>query len=485
MSATGLSGYTQTPLSQMTRTMLKKILPLTLLCATSLATATPQSDRWHAKARELLEQTVNMPTVVGDPSLVKMANYLASQYQAAGFPAADIRVMPYDKTAALIVRWRAVNPSERPILIMAHMDVVAARREDWSDTDPFVFTEKDGYYYGRGTSDIKQGIAATTTALLKLKAEGFQPKRDLIVFYTGDEETDQNGSKLGATTWRNLLDAEYGLNADNGGGEFSANGKVLGFTMQTSEKTYASYTFTARNRGGHSSRPRADNAIYELADALKRLAAYRFEPVMTETTRAYFTGRAQTETGPVASAMRAWLNNPKDGVAADAIEADEGTAGYTRTRCVATRLYGGHADNALAQLATATVNCRIMPGVSPDLIKTELDQIVAGSGVTVTRADDEITAPDSPLRADVYAAFSDAVHARHPGAPIYPEMSAGATDAKWFRAVGIPVYGVEGSWVVAPVDLRAHGRDERLPVKALDDDVDHWVYLLRRLAGNR
>jgi acetylornithine deacetylase/succinyl-diaminopimelate desuccinylase-like protein len=238
-----------------------------------------------------------------------------------------------------------------------------------------------------------------------------------------------------------------------------------------------------RNRGGHSSKPRADNAIYALASALHRLETHRFTPVMNATTRAYFTGREKVEKGTLGNAMRAWLRDPKNGRAADLIEADEGEAGLTRTRCVATRLFGGHADNALPQLATATVNCRIMPGVSPDAIRDELEKIAADRTVTVTRNSTEPSSLDSPLRPDVLGAYADAVRARHPGVPVFPEMSAGASDARPFRVIGIPIYGVDGSWGIVPDDLRAHGRDERLPVKALDDDVDHWVMMLSKLAG--
>jgi acetylornithine deacetylase/succinyl-diaminopimelate desuccinylase-like protein len=368
-------------------------------------------------------------------------------------------------------------------MVMAHMDVVEARRADWSATDPFVFTEKDGYYYGRGTSDIKAGIAATTAAILELKAGGFKPKRDIIVFYTGDEETAGVGATLGATKWRHLLDAEYGLNTDGGGGGFAPDGRALGFTLQSAEKTFADYTFTVHNRGGHSSKPRADNAIYQLANALHRLETYRFEPVMNETTRAYFAGREKTEPGALGDAMRAWLKNPADGAAADAIEADEGETGLTRTRCVATLLAGGHADNALPQTATANINCRIMPGVSPDAVRDELERVAADPGVIVTRADSNVSSLASPLRPDIVKAYTEAVHLRHPESPVLPEMSAGASDARPFREAGIPVYGVDGAWGVVPTDLRAHGRDERLPVKALADDVDHWAYLLKTLAG--
>jgi acetylornithine deacetylase/succinyl-diaminopimelate desuccinylase-like protein len=461
----------------------RKLLPITALLVSGALSASPTDDIWHAKARQLLEQAVNIPTVAGRNRVPELATQLAAQYRAAGFSEADIKVLPYEKTAALIVRWRAPNPTGKPIMVMAHMDVVEARREDWGNTDPFVFTEKDGYYYGRGTSDIKQGIAATTTAILKLKAAGFQPKRDIIVFYTGDEETDGMGAELGATKWRELLDVEYGLNADGGGGGFASDGRALGFSIQTAEKTYANYTFSASNRGGHSSKPRPDNAIYALANALHRLAAHRFTPVMNATTRAYFTGRQTVEKGALGNAMRAWLKNPKNARAADVIEADEGEIGVTRTRCVATRLSGGHADNALPQSATAMINCRIMPGVSPDAIRAELEKIAADRTVAVTRSDTSVSSLDSPLRADVVGAYTEAVKARHPGAPVFPEMSTGASDARPFRVVGIPIYGVDGSWGIVPDDMRAHGRDERIPVKSLDDDVDHWVLMLSKLAG--
>jgi acetylornithine deacetylase/succinyl-diaminopimelate desuccinylase-like protein len=462
----------------------RHLLKIALLIAPLAVQASPANDVWHAKARAMLEHAVNVPTVAGRDRVPELAAWLATQYRAAGIPDADIKIMPYEKTAALIVRWRAEGkPAAKPIMVMAHMDVVEARREDWSDTDPFVFAEKDGYYYGRGTSDIKQGIVATTTAILKLKASGFKPRRDIIVFYTGDEETAGVGAELGATKWHELLDVEYGLNADGGGGGFATDGHALGFTLQSAEKTFADYTFTARNRGGHSSKPRADNAIYQLANALHRLEAYRFEPVMNETTRAYFSGREKTEPGPLGDAMRAWLRNPADGGAADLIEADEGEVGITRTRCVSTLLAGGHAANALPQAATANVNCRIMPGVSPDAVRDELQKIAADPGVVVTRVDRNEASLASPLRTEIVNAYTEAVHLHHPQSPVFPEMSTGASDARPFRVIGIPVYGVDGSWGIVPTDLRAHGRDERLPVKALDDDVDHWVHLLRKLAG--
>lgn len=462
---------------------------LTLLATALLALpllAAAQDNPWHAKARTLLERAVAIPTVAGRGKVPELANLLAAEYRAAGWAAEDIRVLPYegnpgDQTAALIVRWPAAGaPTAKPIMLMAHMDVVEARREDWS-LDPFKLVEKDGYLYGRGTSDIKQGIAAVTAALLQLRAQGFRPSRDIVVFFSGDEETAGHGAELGAGEWRRWLDVEYGLNADGGGGGFAPDGHPIGFTLQTAEKTYADYAFSVHNPGGHSSKPRPDNAIYQLSEALLRLARYRFAPALNDTTRAYFGERQKSERNALGDAMRAWLKDPQDGKAADVIEADPGEVGLTRTRCVATMLTGGHAPNALPQLARATVNCRILPGVSPDAIREELQRI-AGDAVEVTRLDQGVATLASPLREDVVRAYTDSVHARFPQAPVIPEMSAGASDAKPFRAAGIPVYGVDGSWGVIPDDMRAHGRDERLPVQALADDVDHWVRMLTALA---
>lgn len=464
-----------------------RITLLTLALSAASLHATAADNPWHAKARDLLDHAVSVPTVAGRAKVPELAQSLADQYKAAGWAVDDIHVLPYegvpgDHTAALIVRWPAAGKAKaKPIMLMAHMDVVEAKPEDWS-MDPFVLVEKDGYFYGRGTSDIKQGIASVTAALMQLKAQGFQPKRDIIVFFTGDEETGGNGALHGAGEWKQWLDVEYGLNADGGGGGFAPDGHAIGFNLQTAEKTYADYTFTVRNAGGHSSKPRPDNAIYQLSEALTRLGQYRFEPSLNATTRAYFGERQKTESGALGNAMRAWLANSADGAAADAIEADLGEVGLTRTRCVATMLTGGHAPNALPQLARATVNCRILPGVSPDAIRHEL-QTIAGDKVEVSRLDDAVSSLDSPLRPDILKAYTDSVHAMFPNAPVMPEMSTGASDARPFREHGIPIYGVDGSWGVVPDDMRAHGRDERLPVKALYDDVDHWVRMLKTLAG--
>lgn len=464
---------------------------LALLAAALLSTAaaaqTPvetdmqTSDRWHARALEIYGRAISFQTVQGRNQSPQLAEYLRAQFRAGGFT--DVIIQAHDETAALIVRWPAARPSGRKaILLMAHMDVVEARREDWS-RDPFTLGAADGYFYGRGTIDDKQGVTAVTTALLRLRAEGFQPNRDIIVLFTGDEETTGNGADLAANQWLDTTSIDFALNADGGGGAYLASGTLLGFGIQTAEKIYQSFTLTATNPGGHSSRPRPDNAIYALAHTLERLERHRFEPMLNDTTRAMFTHRLNTAEPALAAAIRRWLADPDDGAAADLVEASPTEVGMTRTRCVATRLEGGHADNALPQLARATVNCRMFPGTDPATVLATLRTLGAPDNVAVEPVEAARPTDASPLREDVMAAYTAAVRARHPDAAIVPDMSTGATDGLYFRARGVPVYGVDGSWAVIPADERAHGRDERLPVRAFYNDVDHWTDMIRRLAG--
>lgn len=474
--------------------MRRSVLLAALLVTAAPALAGPISPARHDAAKAMFERLIDTPTVVGRTKVPEMAAYIAEQFKAAGFAPADIHVLPYktaakdgsdaDDTAALVVRWRATGtPKAGPIMLMGHMDVVEAKRED-STTDPFKLTERDGYYYGRGTTDMKSGLVGISQALIDLKASGFKPKRDLVVFFTGDEETNGVGARKGATEWRELMgNPALGLNADGGGIGFTEQDKPLGATIQTAEKTYADYLLTVTNRGGHSSKPRADNAIYSLAHALDRIQAYRFPQELNESSRAFFAASAKLDPGPTAEAIKRWLANPKDDAAADLVEADEAYVGLTRTRCVPTRLFGGHANNALPQLATAVINCRIFPGTEPDAIRDTIERIVADPQAKVTRMDANPGSLASPLRPDVVAAFTKAVTTLHPGMPVFPEMSTGASDARPFRVAGIPVYGVAGEWGRVPIDNRAHGKDERLPVAALDDSVAHWKIMLTELAG--
>src|SRR5438270_7264170 len=467
---------------------------LIALAATATAAPPALTPAQHDATHAMFEHIIDIPTVIGRHRVPEEAQYVADRFKAGGFPEADIHVVPYhtgsattgdDDTAALIVRWRAAGtPKAGPIMLMGHMDVVEAKTEDWGGTDPFKMVEKDGYYYGRATIDMKDGITAITQAMINLRKAGFQPKRDFVVLFTGDEETNGIGAQKGATEWLDLLGhPEFGLNADGGGGGFNPDRSPAGYSIQTAEKTFAGYTFTVRNRGGHSSKPRKDNAIYSLAHALDKLEAYRFTPKLNETTRAYFMAKAKMDKGPLGAAMGRWLANPNDGEAADLIEASESEVGLTRTRCVPTRLFGGHADNALPQLATAMINCRIFPGEDPNAVKAELERIVNDPTVVVTRNDNYVASLASPLRPDVTAAFTHAVQALHPAIPIFPEMSTGASDARPFRVAGIPVYGTNGAWVQVPTDFRAHGKDERIPAQSLYDNVVHWQLMLRDLAG--
>src|SRR6476620_11158071 len=362
---------------------------LMLACTASAASAavdprtvpTKLDPAWQAKTRAVFKQAIEIPSVHHRGQTQRVAELLAGQFRAAGIPDAEIHIMPYealpgDQTAALIVRWRSRHPTKKPMLILGHMDVVEAKREDWK-FDPFVFREEDGYFLGRGTSDMKNGDVATTMAAVKLMGEGFKPNRDIIFFYSGDEETRGVGATLGSTKWRNLTDAEFGLNADGGCASFDKKFRPLGFGISMAEKTFQTYFFTTHNRGGHSSRPRPDNAIYDLADSLEALRTHRFQPMLNPANRGYFEERARQEgNSALGQAMRAWLANPNDGAAADIVEANPLDVGLTRTRCVATMLKGGHADNALPQMAQATVNCRIFPGVQPKDVQAELQTMV-------------------------------------------------------------------------------------------------------------
>ena len=445
---------------------------------------------WQAKTRALFKQAIEIPSVHNRGEVPKVAKLLADQFRAAGIPDADIHVMPYeglpgDQTVALIVRWRAAHATRKPMLILGHMDVVEAKREDWK-YDPFVFREEGGYFLGRGTMDMKNGDVATTMAAVKLISEGFKPTRDVIFFYSGDEETKGQGATLGSTKWRDLTDAEFGLNADGICASYDQNFRPVGCQISVAEKTFQTYFLTTHNPGGHSSRPRPDNAIYDLADALEALRTHRFQPMLNPANRGYFEERAKQEANSALGvAIRAWLADPNDGAAADKVEASPIDVGLTRTRCVATMLSGGHADNALPQTARATVNCRIMPGVQPRDIQAELQQL-AGPKVEVTPDPSFIGVPTpaSPLRPDVLTAVKKAIRRFHgPDMHVFPTMQAGASDGSFFRAQGIPVYDVDGSWRISPLDEREHGLDERIPVRAMYDDVLYWESIIRDLAG--
>lgn len=447
----------------------------------SNAAAQAPSEAERAQALDIYRHIVAYDTSVEGGQNPAMAEYLAARFRAGGFAAEDVRVLPLGQTAGLLVRYRGAGAGGRPILLLAHMDVVQARREEW-ERDPFTLVVENGFFFGRGSLDNKAGIAHLTSLFLSLRAEGFTPTRDLIIWFSGDEETTGATTTQLLTQHRDLIgDAEFALNSDAGGGQLSEAGAPLAFAVQTAEKTYASFTFTARNPGGHSSAPRADNAIYELAQALGRLQAFEFPVMWNDTTIASFRNGATAIGGPEGAAMQRFAAAPGDRRAARTLSANPHLSTMLRTTCVATMLNGGHAENALPQTAAATVNCRIFPGVAVEDVQREL-QAIAGNGVEVAQLGPSSASEASPLRADVMQAVTRAVHANYPGVVITPYMSAGATDGLYFRAAGIPTYGVGGIFMRESDDF-AHGLNERVPVDSFYAGLTHWRILITDLAG--
>ncbi|MEZ5958091.1 MAG: M20/M25/M40 family metallo-hydrolase [Hyphomonadaceae bacterium] len=447
----------------------------------SAASAQAPSEAQRGQARDIYQRVIAFDTSVDGGQTPAMADYLAGLFRNAGFAAEDVHVLPLNGTAGLLVRYRGNGSGGRPILLLAHMDVVPALRTDW-ERDPFTLIEERGFFFGRGTIDNKGGIAQLTSTFLTLRAEGFVPTRDLIIWFSGDEETTGATTEALLANHRDLLgNAEYALNSDAGGGQLDGNNRGIAYVLQTAEKTYASFTFTARNPGGHSSQPREDNAIYDLGDALARLRAFQFPIMWNETTIESFRNAARAFPGAEGAALRRFAENPGDRVAARTLSRNVSLSAMMRTTCVATMLAGGHAENALPQSASATVNCRIFPGVAVNDVLAEL-RAIAGNKVEVTQLGPSNSSDASPLRPDVMQATARAVHVNYPNAVMSPYMSAGATDGIFFRAAGIPTYGV-GAIFISDNDDFAHGLNERVPVDSFYNGLTQWHVLLTELAG--
>jgi acetylornithine deacetylase/succinyl-diaminopimelate desuccinylase-like protein len=446
------------------------------------ALARAQAPSPRVLERQLLEELIEINTSDSAGRTRDAADAMARHLIAAGIPSADVRVLgPDAKYQSLVARYRGRNPTRKPILLMAHLDVVDARKEDWT-FDPYEFRELDGYYYGRGSSDNKAGAAMLVANFIRYRQEGYVPDRDLIIVLTADEETASNSIKWLVREQRALVDAEYALNTDAGGGELQ-DGKAVVFTVQTAEKMYLSFQLEVRNKGGHSSVPIADNAIYRLSDGLSRLAKYTFPVTLTETSRAFFENGAVAQPASVAADMRA-VAKSGDAAAARRLSQIPLYNSTLRTTCVATRLFGGHADNALPQLARATVNCRLLPGYSPDSAEALLARVVTDTAIHISRVATPTASPASPLRADIMQPIEQLARKMWPGVTIVPEMSTGATDGLYVRNAGIPVYGVSAVFERVD-DIRAHGRDERIGVTAYHDAAQFWYEIVKTLGSAR
>ena len=445
---------------------------------------TSQASTAHQQlARDIFKELIEINTTDSSGNTTQAAEAMAARLKAAGFPASAVQVLgPQPRKGNLVARLPG-SGAGRPILLLAHLDVVEAQREDWS-VDPFKFLEREGYFYGRGTSDIKSGDAVLVANLIRLKQEGFQPERDLIVALTADEEGgDSNGVAWLLQNHRDLIDAEYCLNTDGGGGEIK-DGKRRANEVQTSEKVYLSFRLETRNRGGHSSLPVKDNAIYRLSAGLTRLAAFDFPVKLNETTRLFFERMSAIDKGAAAPNMKAVAQDPPDLAAAARLSAASPYFNaMMRTTCVATRLEAGHADNALPQTARAVVNCRMLPGDSPEQVRQALVRAVADDQISVTPMGEPFPSPPSPLKPEILGAIERVTEGTWPGVPVVPIMSTGATDGIYLRRAGIPTYGVSGLFDDVD-DVRAHGRDERIGVQAFYDGLEFMYRLEKALTSN-
>ena len=432
----------------------------------------------RTQAVEILRRSVAFETVEGRGHVPAYAVYLRDVLIEGGFAASDIEFVSYKDTGSLIARYRGKDQKAAPILVTAHMDVVDAKPEDWK-RPPFTMTADDTFFYGRGVLDNKFDLSMVVATVIRLKAEGFTPKRDIVLVFSGDEETVGDTAQMIAPRFKNAL---FMLNTDAGGGALDDAGKPIGYGLQAAEKTYADFRLTVTDPGGHSSRPGPRNAIYVLSQALLALQAKAFAPQVSEISRGYFAALSARTPGPDGAAMAALAKDPKDAAAIARLSGNREYIGQLRTTCVATQLAGGHAPNALPQTATATINCRIMPGVAVAAVQAELAAAIANPEVAIDVMGKPPMAPASPLRADVLAAVKKAVSVRGPGVTVSPQMSAGATDSVFYRAIGIPSYGVSGLWM-NPADDFAHGLNERAPKAAVAPAIEHWHTLLRELAG--
>ncbi|HEV8129778.1 MAG TPA: M20/M25/M40 family metallo-hydrolase [Acidobacteriota bacterium] len=459
---------------------LRLLLLLLIEAPLAHAQALPHRQLLRDIYKELIE--INTTDSVGDTT--QAAQAMAAGLQAAGFSSEDAKVLVHPGNARkgnLVARLRG-SGVRRPLLLLAHLDVVEARQEDWSEgLDPFKLTERDGYFYGRGAIDDKAMAAIFVANLIRYKQEGFKPDRDIILALTADEEGgDFNGVDWLIKNHRRLVDAEFGINEGGGGRE--RKGKPLFNGVQASEKVYQSFRLEVKSPGGHSSLPSKDNAIYHLTGGLDRLASFDFPVNLNEVTRAYFQRMAAIEQGQIAADMKAVAKAPMDPAAVSRLSASPYYNAMMRTTCVATRLEAGHADNALPQTAQAVVNCRILPQESAKEIYQTLRRVLADDRIALSFIKEPKPSPPSPLKPEILRPVEAVTEMMWAGIPVIPIMGTGATDSLYFRQEGIPVYGVSGLFTEID-DNRSHGKDERMGVKELYEGQEFLYRLVKAYAS--
>jgi acetylornithine deacetylase/succinyl-diaminopimelate desuccinylase-like protein len=468
-------------------------LSVCMLFAISLpAQTTPTDEATRKLALDIFKQLIEINTTDSIGNVTTAAEALAERFREVGFPESDIQVLgPNARKKNVVVRLHG-SGKHKPVLLIGHLDVVEARREDWT-TDPFQFIEKDGYYYGRGASDMKDGDAIMSATLIRMKKEGYVPSRDIILAMTADEEGGtSNGVDWLLKNHRDLIDAEFVLNHD-GGGVLADHGKPVMMEIIATEKLYGDFVLTVTNPGGHSSLPRPDNAIYELADALIQIQRHQFPFELNNITRAYYERQIPISTPQRAADLKAMLKNPPDMEAVAQLSEDPPDNSTMHTTCVVTRISGGHANNALPQMAQANVNCRIEPGHSLEEIRLTLEQAVADPKIVnptikvqFRENNNELMdhgsnrhsyVPPPPLK-EVFDPLDEVVAQMWPGIPVLPTMSTGASDGVFTNAAGMPTYCVSGEEYERN-DVRAHGKDERIGVESFARGVDFYYLFLK------
>ena len=447
------------------------------------AVAAPAPPAFQQLTREVYKELIEINTTPSVGDTYAAAKAMGARLVAAGYPKADVQVLQSaPKRGNLVARLRGTG-KRKPLLLVAHIDVVEAKREDWT-TDPFKLVEKDGYFYGRGTADDKYMATAWVVNMIRWKKEGYKPDRDLVLVLETDEETSDRagvGMKWLIKNHRDLLDAEFALN--EGGSVESKEGKPFANAIQTTEKLFQSFWIEIRNSGGHSSMPRKDNAIYELSDALGRLARYDFPVQLNETTRGFFDKMASLETGPLAADMKSLVSAKPDPAAIERLSAQVPYNAQMRTTCVATRLEGGHADNALPQLARAMINCRILPGQTVDDVQKQLEKVFGNPKIAISTPSRDTSSEPGTINKDLTAAIEKVAPKFWPGVPALPTMSTGATDGRFLRNAGIPTYGHSG--LASDIfDVRAHGKDERVNAAAMYEGEQYLYELVKALSGD-